>query len=67
MTFDSDFFKRRFTLKQSVLKLSVRDTAKILGISAATVSRLNNGNTPDIETFHICCKWMNLEMELFFT
>ncbi|HJV19312.1 MAG TPA: helix-turn-helix domain-containing protein [Sediminibacterium sp.] len=66
MTFDSSFFSHRLKLKQSVMKLSVRETAKQIGISPATVSRLNNGATPDIETFAMCCKWMRLEMERFF-
>ena len=39
----------------------VRATAAEIGISAATLSRIENGNYPDLETFGKVCKWLDLD------
>lgn len=39
------------------LGLSLRDAAKILGISAATLSRVERAEKPDIDTFVKICQW----------
>lgn len=36
----------------------VRLTAKEVGISPATLSRVENGGIPDLETFGRICKWL---------
>lgn len=39
----------------------LRDTAKEIGISLATLSRIENGKVPDLETFSKLCKWLDLD------
>lgn len=39
------------------LGFSLRDAAKILGISAATLSRVERAEKPDIDTFVKICQW----------
>ena len=44
----------------------LRDTAtEIGGISAATLSRIEQGNLPDVETFMKLCKWLNVSTDSF--
>jgi transcriptional regulator with XRE-family HTH domain len=39
----------------------VRAAAKEIGISAATLSRVERGFLPDLETFRKICKWLGLD------
>lgn len=39
----------------------IRDTAKEIGISPATLSRVERGHLPDIETFGKICRWLNVD------
>ena len=44
----------------------LRDTAsEIGGISAATLSRIEQGNLPDVETFIKICKWLRVSTDSF--
>jgi transcriptional regulator with XRE-family HTH domain len=44
----------------------LRDTAtEIGGISAATLSRIEQGNLPDVETFIKICKWLKVSTDSF--
>lgn len=38
-----------------------------LGISAPTLSRLENGNTPDVTTYALLCRYLDVSMEEFFS
>ena len=38
----------------------IREVSKEIGISPATLSRVERGHLPDIETFGKVCKWLNL-------
>jgi len=38
----------------------VRDVAKEIGISAATLTRVEGGRLPDIGTFQKLCTWLNV-------
>jgi len=38
----------------------VRDVAKEIGISAATLTRVEGGRLPDIATFQKLCTWLNV-------
>ena len=38
----------------------VRQTAKDIGISAATLSRIENGKQPDLGTFEKLCRWLDI-------
>ena len=57
------------TLSLNVLGLEIRKTrgerglreiAKEIGISAATLSRVEAGRQPDLDTFTRICKWLKL-------
>lgn len=39
----------------------VRETAKEIGVSAATLSRIENGKQPDLATFPKICGWLKLD------
>jgi transcriptional regulator with XRE-family HTH domain len=39
----------------------IREVAKEIGISPATLSRIERGHLPDIETFRKVCKWLNID------
>ena len=36
----------------------LRDTAETIGISAATLMRVENGRIPDVATFGKLCNWL---------
>jgi transcriptional regulator with XRE-family HTH domain len=38
----------------------MREAAGEMGISSATLSRVENGKLPDLETFSKICKWLNI-------
>lgn len=39
----------------------VRETAKEIGISHATLSRVERGYLPDLDTFSKICKWLEID------
>jgi transcriptional regulator with XRE-family HTH domain len=39
----------------------IREVAAEIGISSATLSRIERGYLPDIETFGKVCRWLNLD------
>jgi transcriptional regulator with XRE-family HTH domain len=39
----------------------LRDTAKDVGISAATLMRIESGRVPDVETFGKVCRWLGID------
>jgi transcriptional regulator with XRE-family HTH domain len=43
----------------------VRAAAADVGISSATLSRVENGHMPDLETFAKICKWLNRDPREF--
>jgi transcriptional regulator with XRE-family HTH domain len=43
----------------------IRETAKLVGISPATLSRVENKKIPDLETFTKICKWLGKDPALF--
>ena len=42
-------------------KVGVRVTAKEIGISPATLSRVENGHLPDLENFRKICQWLAID------
>lgn len=38
----------------------VRDTANEVGVSPATLSRVENGKQPDLATFEKLCRWLEI-------
>lgn len=47
-------------------KKDMRTASKEIGISAATLSRIERGKIPDVNTFFLCCKWLGVSMDSFF-
>lgn len=43
----------------------IRNTAKEIGISPATLSRVENNNVPDLETFSKICKWLGEDPSIY--
>jgi transcriptional regulator with XRE-family HTH domain len=49
-------------------KKGLRETAEEIGnISAATLSRIEQGKLPDVETFIRVCKWLKVPTDTFIT
>ena len=47
-------------------KKGLRDTANEIGnVSSATLSRVEQGNLPDVETFIRLCKWLDVTTDTF--
>jgi len=68
MKFKSELFSENTIDRRIYHSQSLREAAKEIGISAATLSRIERGATPDIETFGKIWAWMgNKSMEDFFT
>lgn len=66
--FNKKLFADKLLVRQKENQLSVRKASKEIGISASTLSRLNNQQIiPDLETFYLCVKWIGMKMEFFFS
>lgn len=46
-------------------KRGLRDAAKEIGTSSPTLSRIENGNLPDIDTYLKICKWLDVPSDYF--
>lgn len=63
--FNQDEFSKRVREKMfkqmlnEERKIGLRRFASDIGISTATLSRLTNGKTPDVETFFKICVWLD--------
>jgi transcriptional regulator with XRE-family HTH domain len=64
-TLNTDLLSR--TIKSKRGKKGLRDTAQEIEISSATLSRVELGNLPDVETFIKICKWLGVSTETFVT
>lgn len=42
-------------------KVGVRATAAMIGISPATLSRIENGHLPDLANFRKICQWLEID------
>lgn len=66
MTFDLELFKKEIVIERQVNnRLGMRECALVIGISSATLSRIERGNMPDTLTFAKVCKWLKKPMEHF--
>jgi len=46
--------------------LGLRETAREIGdVSVSTLSRVENGNLPDIDTYVKICNWLDVSIEFF--
>lgn len=64
--FDTELFSITISNKCHLYRISLRTAAKQIGISAPTLSRLQNKRLPDLITYQRCCKWLNVDMDFFF-
>jgi transcriptional regulator with XRE-family HTH domain len=59
--FDNELFKNDIIKKRKDERQSMDVTCRIIGISKATLSRLEKGNVPDLKTFVTIIKWLKTE------
>ena len=66
MEFKNVSFSEALLTKRVVkLRIDLRLAAQLIGISYATLSRLENKKIPDVITFAKCCKWLGMKMDDF--
>lgn len=49
--------------REKILVWSMREAAENIGVSRATLSRIENGKTPDVFTLAKLCRWMGFSTE----
>jgi transcriptional regulator with XRE-family HTH domain len=54
-------------IKQKRGERGLREVAKQVGISVSTLSRVENGNLPDIDSYMKLCKWLEVSIDFFTT
>lgn len=65
--FDHWKFSSALRHKRNIeLRIDIRQAAMQIGISAPTLSRVENCKTPDLYTYFYCCRWLGVEMQSFF-
>lgn len=66
MTFYHDRLAKAIRAKRVVeLNYDLRATAKLIGVSASTISRVERGGMPDMITFGLICKWLKKDLKDF--
>lgn len=60
--FNAELFAKEVGFYRRHKKESLRFAAKQIGVSASTLSRIECGEKPDIDTFFRICKWGGLEI-----
>lgn len=64
--YDSESLKKDLRLKRIIeLELSMDACAKQIGISKATLSRIENGSLPDLITYFKIIKWLNSDAKMY--
>lgn len=67
LTYSGERMTKELKTKRIIeLDIDVREAAKKIGISPATLSRLENGNTPDVNTLAMTADWLDCAIEDFF-
>lgn len=66
MTFNYENFRKDIILARSLKdRMGMRECAIRIGISAATLSRLERGDTPDLVTYIKVCKWLEKTIDTY--
>lgn len=52
-------------VKQKRGNTGLRKTADTIGISAPTLSRIEQGRVPDLDTYLLLCEWLEVSTEYF--
>jgi transcriptional regulator with XRE-family HTH domain len=64
--YDSESLKKDLRLKRIIeLELSMDECSKMIGISKATLSRIENGSMPDLLTFFKIVKWLENDIKQY--
>jgi DNA-binding XRE family transcriptional regulator len=64
--YDNESLKKDLRLKRIIeLELSMDACAKQIGISKATLSRIENGSLPDLITYFKIIKWLNSDAKMY--
>jgi transcriptional regulator with XRE-family HTH domain len=62
--YDSESLKKDLRLKRIIeLELNMDECSKNIGISKATLSRIENGSMPDLLTFLKIVKWLEKDIK----
>lgn len=64
--FNSIAFGAMVSSKRKWEEIGLREAAKTIGTSYATLSRIENGSLPDLITCKQICDWLNVDMNYFF-
>lgn len=67
MNFNPYLFAVALKSRRKDLKLSLRALATQTGVSASSLSRIENHEIPDIETFGKLCGWLQISPAYFFS
>lgn len=61
---DSDGFRKDIRTKRLMeMEEGLRDAAKKIEISPATLSRCENGKIPDLLTYAKLCRWLKISLD----
>lgn len=52
-------------IKSKRANRGLREVAKEIGISVSTLSRVENGNLPDMDSYFKICKWLEVSIDFF--
>lgn len=64
-TIDLALFSHILFKERMLLNIGIREAAKQIGISPATLSRCENENVPTLISYVNICKWLKVSMEKF--
>lgn len=66
MTFYNDKLAKAIKSKRIIeLNIDMRQAAKLIGVSASTISRVERGGMPDMITFGLICEWLKIDLKVF--
>lgn len=64
--YDARGFGKVLKLKRIIDdQIDLRSAGKKTGVSPATISRIENGYTPELSTYATLCNWVGCKMEDF--
>lgn len=67
LKFNYDLFRKDLITQRVIeLETTIREAAKIAGVSASTISRIENRKSFDMETFVKLCLWLKSEPSKYF-
>lgn len=64
-TFDNKNFSEQLRVRRAVLNIDMGKAAEQIGVSKATLSRLENGHIPELLNYAKACTWLDVGMNYF--